>query len=133
MPLYDFICRPCNTLRTFSMSIDEYSALPSLPNCPHCHNPTRRRYDRFTIDLFTPYYDHASHREITSRRALRERDARHSEEVSLRTGIPHDFESHDVREISPEDFGVTDEGLDATHDRKVALGELDPTPRNPTL
>ena len=59
----------------------------------------------------------------SGKRDLQNQLNRKSEEVSERLGIDHNFKVAD--DTSPEFFGVTEEGLDATKRKAVADGRLE--------
>lgn len=46
MPIYEFYCEPCNTIfNFFARSINT----TSVPNCPRCHAPLKRRMSMFSV------------------------------------------------------------------------------------
>lgn len=66
------------------------------------------------------HYNHAVGKYVSNEAALTEQFHVQSEAATERTGIPHKFVP--VHPSDKETFGVTDEGLDATHDRAVQSG-----------
>lgn len=121
MPQYAWKCRDCQReiLHFFEIDADR----PSTISCPRCGGIARRRFSFTKPAPFEDQYDRKAGRWITSKRGLEEEARRRSAEKSEKYGFEHDYTVHDARDpATAEHFGVTDEGLQATHDRAVEEG-----------
>lgn len=122
MPLYEYKCKNCNAVyESFTRGLEDVTP------CADCATPIKRV---FSVSLQTPLHDHFNHavgKYVTGKRQLRDEFKRASDDATERTGIEHNFVPVDPHD--KETFGVTEEGLAETHNRKVQLGLKEPTPR----
>lgn len=77
-----------------------------------------------TVRPFADGYSMTTGQYAASRSNFRDQLKQHSERMSVRTGITHDFVEVDRRDT--QTLGVTDEGLESTrrHRRSVGLPDL---------
>lgn len=121
MPLYAYECPNCG---------QEYESLKrgleSTTLC-QCESPIKRKW---MVNLQRPMPDHYNTsvgKYVTGKRQLTDEFKRMSDNMTERTGIPHNYVPVDPND--KETFGVTDEGLQATHDRMVKQGMKPPAPK----
>src|SRR5688572_16350362 len=120
MPTYEYRCPECGQYASHFHAFDQ-SSTPH--QCARCHMyPIDKIVSNFSIAA--PMQDHfntAVNKPISSMRTLKAELNRKSEELTERTGIPHNYQPVDLRD--KEGLGVTDEGLDSTYARQTATGE----------
>lgn len=119
MPVYEYKCSMCGREWQETLSIKRYSEMPA-PDCPQCDIPMARV---FSFAIKTPMHEHINHTTgqlVSSERQFKDQLKRQSEEATLRTGIEHNFVPVDAKDKAT--FGVTNEGLDATYNRRKQLG-----------
>lgn len=114
---YEYRCRECGDV---SYSYDRADRIV----CPVCDALAHRTW-AFAVRLSMPdHYNHAAGQYVSNEAALTEAFHVQSEKATARTGIPHKFAA--VHPSDKETLGITDEGLDATHDRNVQSGKSAP-------
>lgn len=126
MPQYEWKCTTCHHPQLHYFDID--ADRPPTISCSRCGGIARRRFSFAKPMPYEGQYDRASGRWLSSKRALEDEAKRRSAEASEKRGFEHNIVVHDARDpATAEHFGVTDEGLGATHDRAVAEGKKPPT------
>lgn len=119
MPVYDYVCKGgCGS--HFQWATRE----GHRTRCPACETGTVMRQWGFRMaPVMHAHLNHTTGTVVSDPRQF-ERDLRRkSEEMSERTGIPHNYVPADRNDVKK--LGVTEEGLDSTYNRKVASGELE--------
>lgn len=128
MPVYQYRCLDCRALIDRFYADRNDPARDVMPVCPNCTSRNTRRKFTFSVgEIFEPHFNHTVGGEVISKRDMAEKLKIEGEARYARTGIPHDYKLIDAAEHKPEDLGVTDEGMGATHDRAVAEGRKAPT------
>lgn len=137
MPIYEFKCTRCHqryetpnrdekascgvTLTGYDLS-DPDDLQPYRPICAG----TLKRVFSFSIGRSMPeHFNNSTGTYVTNKTQLADDFKRLSEAATERTGIPHNFVPVDPQD--KETLGVTDEGLDSTHDVMVRKGLKDET------
>lgn len=116
MPLYEFKCRRCHTTVHMQARIAEEPC--------ECGGLLRRVFSFSFKRPMPEHYNSAVGHEVSSERALKSELKQMGDDLSARTGIPHNFVPVDPRD--KETLGVTDEGLDSTFDADVKSGKREP-------
>lgn len=132
MPEYEYKCT-CGNRRSYTMTIREYGlliearALP--PVCGKCGtNFMRRIYTPPATPrpTFEAGFNHSFGRHFDTEAQLRDHASRESAARTARTGIEHQFALHDARDPEfAKESGVTEQGMEATAERKRRLGLTD--------
>ena len=143
MPLYRYRCPVCGLHDDYDMPSDSpikavldsnSTRCPSFYNLDGRHGPhdlvpvvqctgRLKRVFSFVIgSSFEPHFNLSANTYVNSKRELDDINKRASAERSERLNLETNFVAHDVRDIKPEDMGVTDEGMGTTHDAQVAAG-----------
>lgn len=128
-PLYDYRCIGCGLLA------ESHTREAQIWHCPRCSYmvesgrddgerlvPLRRTYAT-SPSIWRVWHGHhniTTGQWVSDRKQIREQLHIASEEVSERMNLEHRFIEVDAND--KDHLGVTDEGLDATHDRHVELG-----------
>lgn len=124
MPIYEYKCRACRTSVTVMCPPDRRDE-PLSWSCPNCEGETLKR--RFHLNVgsapIPAYVDSHGNLIDSAKAAARVAQAR-SDELAAKGIIQPVGDIIDPRDLAanPEMFGVTDEGLDTTHNRAVAEG-----------
>src|SRR5262245_53702804 len=120
MARYDYRCTECNTIverefrestfvgRCSTCEMEGIDPIRLFKRVFHCPSINR---------VWHPHWNMTTGQVVSDRKQMIEQMHRASEEVSERLGGPHNFIP-----VDPSDIQKTDEGLDVTHDRHVALG-----------
>lgn len=122
MPTYEFACDHCGSVALSQHSFEEDTF--SLTFCCHnCQSGTlRRQVSSFgIISGVDGHYNHSLGRYVTGMRDFKSGLARKSDQMTERTGIPHNYEPIDHMEKKA--LGVTEEGLDSTRAAEMAQGK----------
>lgn len=128
MPAYEHRCRVCRATITTVCGHDERDALTDTAcHTPDCPGTLKRVFSFSAPEMFEPHWNASVGKYVTSKSELKSELARASEAATARTGVEHNFSLIDTHDVRPEDMGVDDTGLAATHDAKVAAGEIEPT------
>lgn len=114
MPVeYEYVCVDCGVA-----TISTKRAGDTF--CQICDGRAVRQWG-FNPKLSMPdHYNNAVGKYVSNESALTEAFHVQSEAATERTGIPHKFVP--VHPQDRETFGITDEGLDATHNQAVESG-----------
>lgn len=131
MPAYEHRCDTCRRTVTTICGHDDPArdALTDTPctDTPDCPGTFKRVFSFSAPDMFEPHWNASVGKYVTSKSELKSELARASEAATARTGVEHNFSLIDTHDADPADFGVDDTGLAATHDAKVAAGEIEPS------
>lgn len=125
MPIYEYRCPDCHTIRAYSLTISEYEASDLLPICfDHgaVHFTMKRVFSFSKTPPFEEHFNLTTGEVTSSARSHADNLKRMSEEASLRTGMPHNFVPVHPSEAR-EAYGVTEEGLDSTYRKEVESGQ----------
>lgn len=114
MPIYEFES-PCGAFLSTSRPMNEDTLHKT---CECCGLEARRVFSDFAFHRFTPHYSPAVGKPVSSQKEFREDLKRASEEATLRTGMPHDFQPIDIRDHPPKNM----EALEVTHRKHRELG-----------
>lgn len=127
MPIYEFVCKNCGKEVSVALSITEYTDGPYSKRdsierkCEVCGVQTARHFTTPSIKLPMPdHYNRSAGTYVTGERQLRDEFKRKSEAATIRTGVEHNFVPIDYSDRKA--LGVTDQGLDATYNRRKELG-----------
>lgn len=121
MPTYEFKC-PNDHRITVVLPSEQRDNLVGRP-CSECDKPLRRRWTPFRVAApFEEHFNLGTGTFVTSKRQLDEQNRIASVERTERLGLETNFVAHDIRDLTPSDMGVTEEGLNTTHDAHVAAG-----------
>ncbi len=121
MPTYEFKC-PNDHRITVVLPSNERDNLVGRP-CSDCDEPLRRRWTPFRVATpFEGHFNLGTGTYVESKRQLDEANRIASAERTQRLGLETNFVAHDIRDLSPSDMGVTEDGLNTTHDAQVAAG-----------
>ena len=121
MPTYEFKC-PNDHRITVVLPSEQRDNLVGRP-CSECDEPLRRRWTPFRVAApFEEHFNLGTGTFVTSKRQLDEQNRIASVERTERLGLETNFVAHDIRDLTPSDMGVTEEGLNTTHDAHVAAG-----------
>lgn len=119
-------CRECGTV--VESDIREQVIWP----CPTCaeneelpyEDRLRPLYRKYTVphinSVWHEHFNYTTGQVVSDRKQFTEQLHIGSERVSERLGLKHDFQPADLSD--KKTLGVTEEGLDATHDKFVELG-----------
>lgn len=131
MPIYEWKCSECIWVWSEQLTIAEYALLRDLiVECLACGGQMKRVFD-FSYKPPMPEHQNASTGTyVTSERKLKDDLKRQSEYMTMRTGIEHNFVP--VDHSDKQTLGITDEGLDATYNRRKELGMRIPDAVKPT-
>lgn len=133
MPIYEFKCSTCKQIYTSSQRILETPTCRMRTNltdtygsCTLVCGGILKRVFNFNLKHSMPeHFNHSVGKHVTNESKLRDEFKRLSDAATERTGIPHNYVPVDP--MDKETLGVTDEGLDATHDAMVKRGEKEET------
>lgn len=118
MPMYEFQCRECGTILHSNSRTEQ--------QC-NCGGSLKRKYGFSFKRPMQEHYNPTVGKVISSDRQFTRELKIASEQATERTGIKHSFVPVDISD--KEALGVTDTGLQATHDKEVAEGKREPTRR----
>lgn len=122
MPLYDFRCPACGDFELFQ----PITATTRVTYCPRCGHFSRKVLAPPAIKTSMPeHFNAALGSYVSSEAEYRDGLKEASEKASQRAGYDMNFTPVDLHDRAA--LGVTDEGLDATHRRRVAQGREDVT------
>lgn len=106
MPLYDYRCRICGFDDQIYDEIANPSGLKETYDlgvtCPVCLDGPLARVFSFSVPadpVGDGYYDNSIGAYVTSERQLHDLNKIRSEEVTARTGIPHDFQARRIEDM----------------------------------
>ena len=122
MPIYEYKCRTCGLLQHLNQPISSHR--PSSLTC-QCGQHAKRVFGFRMGEIFHGHYNPTVGRYVTGKNDFNSALSRASDEASESTGIPHNYVPMDLRDR--EQVGVTEEGMAATHDARVAAGTLEPS------
>lgn len=117
VPFYEFKCTGCGA-RTLTQNREGGPAVA----CMSCVNASWKRV--WSVQFAPVMHAHLNKTTgsvVSSRRQFRDELARKSDEMTERTGMPHNYVEVDSKDTAS--LKVTDEGLDTTYDRKRAQGQ----------
>lgn len=121
MPTYEFKCS--NDHRVTMVLSSAQRDNPVGRPCLECDEPLRRRWTPFRVVApFEEHFNLSTGTFVSSKRQLDEQNRIASVERTERLGLETNFVAHDIRDLTPSDMGVTEEGLNTTHDAHVAAG-----------
>ena len=123
MPTYEYRCPNNHILTLVLPSEDRDDMVGQL--CPECKGPEKlkRRWTPFRVAApFEGHFNLGTGTYVESKRQLDEANRIASAERTARLGLETNFVAHDIRDLSPSDMGVTEDGLNTTHDAQVAAG-----------
>ena len=121
MPTYEYRCPNLHVVTLVLPS--EQRDNPVGDSCSDCGEPLRRRWTPFRVAApFEGHFNLGTGTYVESKRQLDEANRIASAERTARLGLETNFVAHDVRDLKPEDVGVTEDGLNTTHDAQVAAG-----------
>lgn len=121
-PRYDFECISC------ALACESHINETTIWRCPRCYHtlgesiPLRKTY-RTSPSIPRVWHGHQSlttGQWVSDRKQIKEQLHVASEERSERLQLAHNFIEVDMND--KDTLGITDEGLDATHDQHVRLG-----------
>jgi predicted nucleic acid-binding Zn ribbon protein len=121
MPTYEYRCPNLHvvTLVLPSAARDDLVG----EQCETCGELLKRRWTPFRVAApFEGHFNLGTGTYVESKRQLDEANRIASAERTQRLGLETNFVAHDVRDLSPSDMGVTEDGLNTTHDAQVAAG-----------
>lgn len=124
MACYEFRCRDCGAdYSVHSLAAKEtmeYGISHGRIWCDKCGGNLRRIFS-FSVSTPMPeHYNQSAGTFVSSERQLKDAFKVQSEVATERTGIEHNFVP--IHPSERETLGVTSEGLDATYNRRKALG-----------
>lgn len=133
MPVYQYKCRDCDNRVSATWDIATYEEMRKRPPICECQTklpklPEGRMKPRPMVRVFSftvktsmqEHHNHTTGQMVSSDKQFRDQLKRQSEEATIRTGIEHNFQPVDAND--KQTFGVTNEGLDATYNRRKELG-----------
>ena len=115
MPQYNYKCLQCNRLFATDTRADGTI-------CPYCQGQAPRKFTFYTSAGMKEHFNNAVGEYVSNRQQMSDALKRQSEEMSVRTGIDHDYqlvEPADMRDASAH--GVSEDGLEETHRRQRDL------------
>lgn len=123
MPVYEWECPVCGGLEVDVVSVAAYSSsrYSFTCTCDGQVNPMRRRYSFSAPPMFTPHFNVAAGKFVSSRRELEDHYKAVNDDNHAR-GRPSNLQPLDMAEVSRADLSVTDDGLATTYDAAVAEG-----------
>jgi len=118
MPLYEYRCDGCGEIEVLQRIRDD-----ALEVCPICdEGGIRRCYKAVQIaPVMQEHFNHAIGKVISDKKTFVSELARKSDEMTERTGIPHNYVEVDLSE--KEALGATEEGMDSTMRRRTETGQ----------
>lgn len=117
MPIYDYRCPECGFKDSLSLTIDEYSSI-EIMEC-NCGTAMVREYSFSIKPMMKEHMNNTTGQVVSSERQFKDQLKRQSEMATIRTGIEHNFVPVDIQDKAT--LGVTNEGLDATYNRRKQL------------
>lgn len=121
MPTYEYRCPNLHVV-TLVLPSDQRDD-PVGSQCATCGELVKRRWTPFRVAApFEGHFNLGTGTYVESKRQLDEANRIASAERTARLGLETNFVAHDVRDLSPSDMGVTEDGLNTTHDAQVAAG-----------
>jgi len=121
VPTYEYKCPNAHILTRVLPSEDRDALVGQL--CPDCSEPLKRRWTPFRVAApFEGHFNLSTGTYVESKRQLDEINKITSAERTQRLGLETNFVAHDIRDLTPSDMGVTEDGLNTTHDAQVAAG-----------
>lgn len=141
MILYEFKCTKCgqtytSTNRNLRIAQDDPDRRVCIERNGRgssiiCFGNLKRVFG-FNLKRSMPeHFNNSVGKYVSNESKLRDEFKRLSETATARTGIPHNYVPVDP--MDKETLGVTDEGLDATHDDMVRRGEKDETSKRKVI
>lgn len=119
MPTYEWRCNNCGREWSEQLTIEAYSTIPA-PECPQCDISMSRVFSFVHKTGMPEHFNNTTGQVVSSSKQFADQLKRQSEEATIRTGIEHNFVPVDAADKKA--FGVTNEGLAATYDRRKKLG-----------
>jgi putative FmdB family regulatory protein len=109
MPYYEYRCTSCG--RKF-VTTDRADST----RCSYCTGTATRRFSFSITPGFKEHWNQAVGQYVSNTTQFTDSLKRQSDEMSVRTGMLHDYEPIDPGDLrsDPEAFGVTPEGLDSS-------------------
>ena len=119
MPMYEFRCLTCGNPVVSDDRVNGPDACH--PSCGATEG-FKRVYSFQMAPVMHSHLNSTTGTVISDRRGFKDALARKSDEMTERTGMPHNYV-----EVAPGDTtGVTDEGLKESFDKRKARREIDP-------
>lgn len=127
MPMYEYKCTACGITGQDERRLQ--GDFLALAGCSHCktRGTIKRVWGFSYVRPMQAGYNASVGKHISNMSQLKSEFARMSDEAEMYTGNPHKFVPIDP--MDKETLGVTDEGLQATHDQQVAQGIKEPAQR----
>ena len=133
MPTYEYRCDAGHLITLVLPSSERDDRLnapcltadynPDSDTYDWCELPVRRKFSPFRVGtIFEPHFNSSTGQYVNTRRELDEQNRIASAQRTERLGLETNFVAHDIRDLDPASMGVTDEGMDTTHDAQVAAG-----------
>ena len=121
MPTYEYRCIAGHTT-SLVLHSDRREDPVNTP-CPICAEALRRIWSPFRVATpFDPHFNLSTGQYVNTKRELDEQNRIASAERTQRLGLDTNFVAHDVRDLDAASMGVTEEGMNTTHDAQVAAG-----------
>lgn len=118
MPVYSYRCRGC---QVNGEKWQKHTDDPLLV-CPECGKATLRRVYSFKPGRVThEHFNHTVGKVISDQKQFKSELDRKSEEMTERTGIPHNYVPVDLSDR--ESLRVNDDGMDSTMRRQTETGQ----------
>lgn len=119
MPTYEFKCP--NAHKTTLVLHSDSRDTPGP--CPICDEALKRIWSPFRVATpFDPHFNLSTGQYVNTKRQLDEQNKIASAERTQRLGLETNFVAHDVRDLDAASMGVTEDGMNTTHDAQVAAG-----------
>ena len=109
---FQYRCRSCGRLFASGERAD-------ITTCPDCEGPATRRYGFYVRFSLAEHFNTAVGQYVSNQHDMNEALKRHSEEMSVRTGIEHDYEYVSPSEMADASaHGVVEDGLEESRRRR---------------
>ena len=113
MAEYQYRCASCK--RLFASGTRSDSTL-----CPECQGPAVRQFSFYTSGSLKEHWNAAVGRYVSNRHDMDEALKRQSDEISVRTGIDHQYEYVSPAEMADSSaHGVSEDGLEESRRRRA--------------
>lgn len=116
MAVYEYKCRECGMA-------DHGTTQRPERRCKFCGGEQKRVYSFRMAHVMQEHWSDTIGGYVSDRRKFKSALRQKSDEMTERTGIPHDYQPIDPDTYRDRDaMKVTSEGLDSTYNRRVAAG-----------
>jgi putative FmdB family regulatory protein len=113
MAEYQYRCNSCRRLFATQTRAD-------ATTCPDCAGPATRKFGFYVASSLKEHWNQAVGQYVSNSHDMSEALKRKSEEMSVRTGIDHDYQYVSPAEMAdPSAHGASQENLDETYRRQA--------------